>query len=162
MTTTQSLVATETVGSRVAAAACVGVHGKGYESQENAGEEKLPHLSPVRSHRAYSHSLDVVVEIRGQVSCESCERNGTWLSSLAVLGSSLLGQQDNPDSSSAKASNQTWPRVDGWLAGSDEERRDGKENARHDTQPGDRPHTATEGERRCRPEARCGRCKQIA
>src|SRR5262249_20249692 len=77
MTTTQSLVATETVGSRVAAAACVGVHGKGYESQENAGEEKLPHLSPVRSHRAYSHSLDVVVEIRGQVSCESCERNGT-------------------------------------------------------------------------------------
>ena len=40
----------------------------------------------------------------------------------------LLRQQDNPDSSNAKASKQTWPRVDGGFVGSDEERRDGKEN----------------------------------
>jgi len=58
----------------------------------------------------------------------------------AILGSSLLGQQDNPGSSHAKANNQTWPRVDGWLVDGDEERRAGKENARHDKQPGDGPH----------------------
>jgi hypothetical protein len=46
MTATESMVAIETVGSSVAAPAAVGVHRKGHENQENAGEEKLPHPSP--------------------------------------------------------------------------------------------------------------------
>jgi hypothetical protein len=44
MTTTESMVATETVSSSLAALASVGVHGKGYQSQKNTGEENLPHL----------------------------------------------------------------------------------------------------------------------
>jgi hypothetical protein len=44
VTTAESMVAPETGGSSVAALACCGVHGKGYDSNENAGDEKLPHL----------------------------------------------------------------------------------------------------------------------
>ena len=46
MTSTESMVTIKIVRSSMAASAPVGVHGKGYESQENAGEEKLPHLLP--------------------------------------------------------------------------------------------------------------------
>jgi hypothetical protein len=49
VTTAESMVAPETVGSSVAAVACLGVHGKGYDSDENAGDEKLPHLFSTRA-----------------------------------------------------------------------------------------------------------------
>lgn len=58
---------------------------------------------------------------------------------LAVSGS-LPSHEDNPGSRHAKTSNQARPRVGGWLVRRDGERRDGKENASHDTQPGDGPH----------------------
>src|SRR4029450_674313 len=65
---------------------------------------------------------------------------GSGLSSLAILGSSLRSQKNNSDSSDAKASNQTWPRIGHRLGGRDDEGRDGKENACGDTQPGEAPH----------------------
>jgi hypothetical protein len=49
VTTAEFMVAPETVGSSVAAVACLGVHRKGYDSHENAGDEKLPHLFSPRA-----------------------------------------------------------------------------------------------------------------
>ena len=49
VTTADSMIAPETVGSSVAAVACLGVHGKGYDNHENAGDEKLPHLFSPRA-----------------------------------------------------------------------------------------------------------------
>jgi hypothetical protein len=49
MVAPETVVAAETVGSSVAAVTCLGVHGKGYDSHENAGDEKLPHLFSPRA-----------------------------------------------------------------------------------------------------------------
>ena len=46
VTTAESMVAIETVASSVSALARLGVNGNECHSHENAGGEKLPHLSP--------------------------------------------------------------------------------------------------------------------